>query len=1597
METTAQEIISKILSRFNMNSRDPNLFYITMESLNKTECASQPVKSLQNNNHPLEMQLHSGGNAKFTVQMRSGGVVKVYDNCLTSASFYKSMFISKYTTTYQLIQLLLNHYGVAEGPENFLLAVVDDNGKEVKELSKCDCPLQLQQSSSAKISFSLKRVMKQSNLSRPHSFHGVTEQRAKEHHLHSLRRSLRKKGKNIRFDFDQTDEEREEAIEQLRSNLHQLTNNKESVFYNVQRSPLNAKITLDKDDHKEFLRAKIENLKQRKLLESRRQSDQSVLEDLEALFENELIPPSRPHRTSRVEHNVNGLDKENYAGSPADEDSYPGKREAYLSSEDSSGVVTPVLKDDFEQRLNRENGEVESHWRRGSDEVLKNSDTSYEGETEKTLSNINVRHNSKNENRDSEAEGEGRAGLDDREISYSDDYKTPLVTPRTPFQTPRANLVSDNDPNALGVPNADPYGSPTPTASGRGSRISNTSDFQSVSFDSSGAPTPTPKMDEYSSVEKDTFAQAVKAKNTMTAIDEAREIEKTLQSSDTESEPGTPSKVKTVPKLQKSRSTEKDFTPRKSIASLPSVGTTPIHTPRIDSKKSKPKAGKTESKTSELDSESDTKSRSRSHSIRAQDPPNNTAKRKEVARGRIQNPDTPPQTPRSARSRTHSTETPFRTSSRTDDISRSRTQSRTDDAPSRSPRTQSRNDRGETVRSRTQSRADETPLRTPRTESRAEESADENMTPRPRSNSSQSARSDVESQSQRARKMPPARSNLRHKGSSFSDGESTASRKTIVKRVGADSRSEESLRKPVAKATVQRNVAREVKGSRAPAVRRPNVSGYSSDKTHEKVTPKKDVMKRESSSLDLEKSSLNKTPVTKKKSSGEETDGGKGDDNDRRRSSTKEFREIVTDRLYQLSRTPSTKRKNYKPVQVAEKKQVSSESQRSSGVSSVVNDSGSPETQTHNNPVTTPDSEEAKVKRSQTTHSHGHGNHKRNDTTENLQKTTASSGYSSDTFGNSSSVSMTSEEGLKSTADAANRLRKMNSLNSEDESIADGSVVSDADNTSAKESMTSDLEAQERENALQRRRRRRPRRSLPAIPNMAEVDLEERKKQLFSGAKQRLQRVFTESSYDSESSMNKSDIDSQSERGEGNASRASTLTGRDEDERLPLYLISASCPETEDTGDDQASIGSSAFESPKSDDEEIMNVISRGKQRTNFTAELVPPIQTNFSQPLGDSRSGSKVGTHTEEQIYRAKQNLLKGINVTFKNRPAPNARGYRTDAEEESGTGQSTARGYISDQGNRGSSGYVSDQSTLARTHVNAGNLGPLLVKGGANTAGLPRQLVPLDADQERLIAAKYQFFQHQLSSKTGSVHEEIQDPLTTPRIKKKLTNSQTQTDIRKPNFNRPSIQKVLQSCDLITLTIDRGRYLSYGIRLFEGVFQPLSSRHSLRSPRGKRPLIGQTKGAFSRVRPMANEDEIESIISVDRLGDRSAAKQDGRLQEGDYIVEVNGNNVMDGSLMEVQGALETSGTKLGLVIARTKVLNLAKEDIGLAPHTDLEKELEKLKLKYNNVLEESQQKDRLIEELRSVIVKKAQVRQVKDGVKNCKINVDLLECSAV
>jgi hypothetical protein len=1338
------------------------------------------------------------------------------------------------------------------------------------------------------------------------------------------------KGKNIRFDFDQTDDERDEAIEQLRSNLHQLTNNKESVFYNFQRSPLSAKpISLDKNDHKEFLRAKMEKLKQRKLLESRRQSDHSVADSLEGMCfaENDDDAQRRLHRTSRVEKDrnalnldpVNGLGKENHVVLSRDEESPPGKREECLSSDDSSRIETPVFKGDFVQRLNRENGEVENRRRRGSDEIMKKEhknikESSNVSDIGKLPSNSNSRRSSKLGDTDLEIQGQGHEGHEGREYLYEDDEKTPLVTPRTPFQTPRASMSSENnEPHTVGEPSSGPSGSPTPTASGRGSRISSVSDIQNASVDSSGAPTPTPRMEDYTVVEA--FTQAVKAKNTTAAVEEAKELEKVLQCNDTEREAVSTPKVKTVTKSQRSRSVEKNISSGKTITSLPSVGTTPAQTPRIDLKKSKPK---NDSKSSEQDSEADMQSRSRSNSSKSQDPPQNTAKRK-ATRGKIQNPDTPPQTPRLPRSRTHSTETPIRTSSRVDDVPRSRTQSRTGGI--------------DTPRSRTQSRADETPLRTPRTNSRAEESADVIITPRSRSmsTSSQSARSDIEGQGERTRKMPPARSNVRIKGGSLSDSESVVARKTS--RGGTNSRSEESLRKIGVKGTenAQKTTTREVKGSRGPVVRRPNISGYSSDKTQEKGTPKKQTTKKEGSCSDLEDSSKVGAPAVRKKStqkSEEDTNSNTGDKPDRRTSSIKEFREIVTDRLYQLSRTPSTKRKTYKPP--VEKEKESSPGQRSSVVSSVASASNAPsigdasEGQAHSVTSTSRKSSEAKPTRSQATtrqaaeHIRGQNNTKQQKTNVSQQKTGSSSGYSSGGYRKSSIASLASEEGVKPTP--SNYLRKMKSLNSEDESMTDGSVVSDADNTSAKESMTSDVDAQDNENALQRRRRRRPRRSLPVIPNMADADLEEKKKQLFSGAKQRLQRVFAESNYDSESSMNKSDIDSQSERGEGNVSRASTLTGREEDERFPLYLISASCPETEDTGDDRVSISSSAFESPKSDDEEIMNVILRGKQRTNFTAEIVPPIKTNFSQP-SDSRSGSKVGTHTEEQIYRAKQNLLKGINVTFKSKPSPSSRGYRTDADDETRSGNSTARGYISDQGNRTTSGYVSDQCSISRTHVNAGNLGPLLVRSGGDAAGLPKQLVPLDAEQQKLVAAKYQLLQQQLGSK-----QEIQAPLAAPRTKRNVINTQTQTDFKKSNFNRPSLQKVLQSCDLFNISIDRGRYLYFGIRLFEGVFQPLSSRHSLRSPRGKRPLIGQNKSAFSRVRPMANEDEIESVISVDRIGDRTAAKQDGRVQEGDYILEVNGNYVMDRSLMEVEGALEMSGTKLDLVIARTKVLNLAK-----------------------------------------------------------------------
>ncbi|KAJ4438183.1 hypothetical protein ANN_14122 [Periplaneta americana] len=169
-QTTCREVVTSLLNKYRMRHRDPNLFYLTMEvTVRKAELYSQllrlipgvrTVLVLDEDARPAVLQsCHPRGDSRFSLQMRHGGLVKIYDSVLMSGSQYKSLLISDRTTVDELIQILLSCYNSKERVEQFSLYEVCRSQEYQRKLHPDDCPLNVQHcwSSSNEFHFLIRR------------------------------------------------------------------------------------------------------------------------------------------------------------------------------------------------------------------------------------------------------------------------------------------------------------------------------------------------------------------------------------------------------------------------------------------------------------------------------------------------------------------------------------------------------------------------------------------------------------------------------------------------------------------------------------------------------------------------------------------------------------------------------------------------------------------------------------------------------------------------------------------------------------------------------------------------------------------------------------------------------------------------------------------------------------------------------------------------------------------------------------------------------------------------------------------------------------------------------------------------------------------------------------------------------------------------------------------------------------------------------------------------------------------------------------------------------------------------------------------------
>lgn len=144
--TRACEVVSTLLGKFRMKHRDPRLFYLSME-VRVRAAGLRTTLVLDDEARPAALQAcHPKGYSKFALQMRPGGLVKIYDSALMSSSQYKSLLISERTTADELLAILLNCYDSREAVERFSLYEVCASQEYERKLHPDDLPLMVQRS-----------------------------------------------------------------------------------------------------------------------------------------------------------------------------------------------------------------------------------------------------------------------------------------------------------------------------------------------------------------------------------------------------------------------------------------------------------------------------------------------------------------------------------------------------------------------------------------------------------------------------------------------------------------------------------------------------------------------------------------------------------------------------------------------------------------------------------------------------------------------------------------------------------------------------------------------------------------------------------------------------------------------------------------------------------------------------------------------------------------------------------------------------------------------------------------------------------------------------------------------------------------------------------------------------------------------------------------------------------------------------------------------------------------------------------------------------------------------------------------------------------
>ncbi|XP_050702189.1 uncharacterized protein LOC126988219 [Eriocheir sinensis] len=145
---TCRQLVLMLLAKFRLRHRDPNLFFVTMEVTVRVPGGGAPARRLlvlDDQARPAELQqCRPRGEARFSVGVRRGGLVRVHDGILMPGSQYKSLLVSYRTTAEELVQLMLNCYNSKESPARYAVHEVCEKPYSDRPLRRDEYPLLVQ-------------------------------------------------------------------------------------------------------------------------------------------------------------------------------------------------------------------------------------------------------------------------------------------------------------------------------------------------------------------------------------------------------------------------------------------------------------------------------------------------------------------------------------------------------------------------------------------------------------------------------------------------------------------------------------------------------------------------------------------------------------------------------------------------------------------------------------------------------------------------------------------------------------------------------------------------------------------------------------------------------------------------------------------------------------------------------------------------------------------------------------------------------------------------------------------------------------------------------------------------------------------------------------------------------------------------------------------------------------------------------------------------------------------------------------------------------------------------------------------------------------